>query len=980
MFTPVPMRQVNVFLLEDDIEKAVIALGRFESFHLSPDADDRDWRTETNHWSDLSDRYTAQKERMENLLDALQIPCPRMGPPQRLSPAADADDIGDILKEAEQAIKDWQVRYRRNREDIRHLEYLIREMQLLEPLEIPVEEIRNPTYMHWVVGTMPRENLESLRLALFENPVAKKPLSRKTTRRINIFLSAPEVEPATLALLKSGHFRPVKTTGEEWAQPSSDWKNLAGTCAGQVERIQSLMDALQIKPPVLPLSEKAAPRREVKEISEKIDALEEMIRTCRDRKNRQEKKMERLDHQIRALGLFESAGIPIPAVRESGNLHWVFGTLPKARLDTMRIVLSGIPSLLIPIELDDRRVLVAGATVNTHAKTFDAMISGLDMDLLNLPETDGRENDQISGALQRQLDECKQGLARLENEEKRAYPQWRQQLLYLWRRARTHARIAETISEFARYGDVFRMSGQVPASEIDNIVFTVENATAGRADVEILDTAKERDLPVEVLFFRIPFVVMPVGRTDDGSRLLVAAAAAKQFADVLEAAVRGVFLEPVSLPEDLTGTPAQILSELYRRRKDCRERQADLEIDRRQLARHWGRRLLTFRQLVTADLEVAMAITRFSKHEQTFLISGWVPQTKISELVSRMETTTEGRMDIEIVEPKPGGQRRPPTLIRNPSFLRPFEAIVETFGTPDYGEIDPTPLAALTFCLMYGIMFGDLGHGLVLAVFGGYLNFRAKHEMGRAIGAILAVSGICAMIFGIFYGSLFGREDLIPGIWIAPLADIMALMRYSIIGGVVLLTAGFVAAIFNALRTGNRGMLLFGHNGIAGFWFYWAIIGGGYAFIRGVISMRTEVILLAIPAVLLLFSEPLIKWANGQMREPDGLGSIFQVEAVFELFDTLIRNFTNTLSFIRLGAFAVAHAGLMQIVFMLAEHGGMFFGWLVIIIGTLLVIAFEGLVVAIQALRLEYYEFFSKFFDGRGSAFKPFRLMKAQGG
>lgn len=974
MFTPAPMRQVNVFVDKNDVEDATIALARCEAFHLNPQADDGDEKVP--HWSELADRYASQKQHLDGLLDALRVARSPMPPPQRLSPGADAGDAARVIEAAEEVIGDWRSRRREAEKTIRHLDYLVKEMELLAPLDIPVEQLRNPTYMHWVVGTLPRENLESLRLALFEN--ATRSRRHSGARRIHIFLPESEVEQATLALLKSGAFEPEQTTGKDWAEKTPRWKDLADTYADQVTRIKGLMDALGIDRPDLPLSEQAAPEKEAGELSAKLDALENAIHEWQDSLVREKQEIENLEEQIRIIGRLEPADLPIAAFRNGTCLHWVFGTLPKKQLNSLKCEASGIPAVLVPIDVSGDRAVVAGATVRTHARVFESLLESLSIELFSLPDNAAATPADTIEALTRRRDACKQRLGQIEKEGEHAFSGWRQQLRILWRRARTNARVVHTISGFARHGEIFLVAGQVPDNQIDTIIMTVENATDGRADVEILDSRGTKDLPVEVMLFRIPFVVLPAAVTDHGRRLLVVAATASRYADILEGAVRGVFMEPVNLPEDVTGTPAEILSDLQKRLAAHRERLVDLESERQRLARQWGRRLLLFRQVISADLEVARAVTRFSLREDLFLISGWVPEAEVDRLVTRLETTTEGRTDIEVIEPRPGGRRHPPTLTRNPRFLRPFEAIVDTFGTPGYGEIDPTPLAALTYTVMYGIMFGDVGHGLLLALFGGILRYRARGEMPRALGAILAASGIFAMVFGVFYGTVFGSEHILPGFWIRPIADIMRLMTYSVIGGIVLLTLGFFAAMANALRTKNWGALLFGPSGMAGLWFYWALIGGGYAVVRGMLPLWIEGVLLAVPAVFLLLHEPLARRVNGERGQSVRLRAALRVEAFFELFETLIRNFSNTLSFVRLGAFAVAHAGLMRVVFLLADSAGMVSGWLILVAGTIFVVGFEGLVVAIQALRLEYYEFFSKFFDGRGSVFEPFRLVKAE--
>jgi V/A-type H+-transporting ATPase subunit I len=276
---------------------------------------------------------------------------------------------------------------------------------------------------------------------------------------------------------------------------------------------------------------------------------------------------------------------------------------------------------------------------------------------------------------------------------------------------------------------------------------------------------------------------------------------------------------------------------------------------------------------------------------------------------------------------------------------------------------------------MYGMMFGDVGHGLIIAALGLLINRRGR-GLARSVGSVLGAAGLSGAVFGFLYGSFFGREGIIDAVWLNPLGSIMDLLIASIIGGIILINSGFIMHLVTAVKKKNWSDFFLESSGLAGIALYWGLLGGGYGSIRGIIPGWLFFLSVFVPLLLLFFREPIVNVIR--RKKPaveEGWGS-FSVQSFFELFETVISFVSNTLSFVRLGAFAVAHAGLMHVVFSLSETSGPLGRWIIIIIGSVIVIGLEGLIVGIQALRLEYYEFFGKFFSGGGKRFRPFSLCK----
>jgi V/A-type H+-transporting ATPase subunit I len=459
--------------------------------------------------------------------------------------------------------------------------------------------------------------------------------------------------------------------------------------------------------------------------------------------------------------------------------------------------------------------------------------------------------------------------------------------------------------------------------------------------------------------FQIPYVLVPVRR--ERNRTLIFAAAAHEHAAVLDRALNSAFFEAIALPLEATGEPAEALVTLRERLEEVRHEQMALAEEGRELAAEVGPHLTTLWHRARADVQLAEAMRHFARHGQVYLIAGWVPDRRMVELERAVREVAGEQLVLERLSP--GTSRRDvPTLLASPSWLRPFESLVAIFGLPVYFELNPTAFAALAFLLMYGTMFGDLGHGLLLALGGLWLA-----RSSRTFGRLILSAGVSGALFGLLYGTAFGLR-IFPPLWLQPMHAIQRLLISAIIGGVVLLNLGFFLNLLNALRVGDRKRFLFGKSGLLGLLLYWVLLGGGYLVLRQQLAAGPWLGLVALPALALWFQEPLAQWRRG-----GGRGAVVEalISGFFELFEAVIGYISNTLSFVRLGAFAVAHEGLAGVVLQYSGGGA---GWIVLLLGTLLIVGFEGLIVGIQTLRLEYYEFFGRFFTGTGRAFRPLTL------
>jgi V/A-type H+-transporting ATPase subunit I len=267
----------------------------------------------------------------------------------------------------------------------------------------------------------------------------------------------------------------------------------------------------------------------------------------------------------------------------------------------------------------------------------------------------------------------------------------------------------------------------------------------------------------------------------------------------------------------------------------------------------------------------------------------------------------------------------------------------------------------------------------------GYWFFKKFYQF-MDYGIIVMECGVSSAIFGILYGSIFGVEHWIPALWFHPAENINHFMKFAIGLGVFMISAGVILNIINSFQRKDYEAGILGHYGIVGGLFYWICVGLGLKYaIHGHlgVSTTTLMLLLAVPLGVIFFREPLghvlfKPHDKGGKIFPSGIG-LFVMEAVIDVMDVIIRYLGNTVSFIRTAAFALAHGGLFIAVFSLADilgqlKGGGLWYWIVIVLGNVVIIALEGLVVSIQTIRLEYYEFFSKFFKGGGERFKPLTI------
>jgi V/A-type H+-transporting ATPase subunit I len=350
---------------------------------------------------------------------------------------------------------------------------------------------------------------------------------------------------------------------------------------------------------------------------------------------------------------------------------------------------------------------------------------------------------------------------------------------------------------------------------------------------------------------------------------------------------------------------------------------------------------------------------------QLALIEGWIPTGDLPKLETALNEKLEKcPFVLSTRKPSPSEYPQVPSLIRHHRLLAPFIALVKNYGTPRYGEFDPTLLFAITFILMFGTMFGDVGHGALIAGAGWFWRDKLK-----TFTAFFIAAGFSSIFFGFLYGSIFGFEEvLLPALWMSPIHNPNLMLMVALYWGIGFILLATLITLINRWREGDYAAALFNNTGAAGILLY---IGGFYAIQKW---METDVFETEqqLAVLLPLFIILGYKWYENKL--PQSPFSERFLVTLIEGLEAIINYLANTLSFLRVAAFSLNHAALAIAVFTLANMMGTPADWLVIILGNLFIVILEGAIVTIQVLRLEYYEGFSRFFSGDGRAFCPLRM------
>jgi V/A-type H+-transporting ATPase subunit I len=475
----------------------------------------------------------------------------------------------------------------------------------------------------------------------------------------------------------------------------------------------------------------------------------------------------------------------------------------------------------------------------------------------------------------------------------------------------------------------------------------------------------------------ISAVVLNIGTIKNSVEDLYIIIFPKKFRDETEKLLKSLNWVRFEVPGEFTGTVSEIIEQLETKieglKKETDALYGLLESGKADTAAQLNR----IYTAVMLEKKVMELENQVIYGESTYVLNAWIREKDFEKVKDLLRNEKKKIIVEEKKVSEMEGQVMPPTLFRNNRFFKPFETIIRLYGLPSYYEIDPTPFVAIAFCLMFGIMFGDIGQGLVYFIAG--LVLLKKMPVA---GQVLTRLGGSSIIFGFIYGSFFGLEHSelpwLPSLIGKPLdpKNIPMILIAGVVFGIVVMTISFMFGIINCLRRGNIENGIFGKNGAAGYVFFMGLIMSAAAVV-GVIGLPVSVPLIAmlVSLILMLFKEPLSNLVSGKKPLIHGSFGSYLTESIFEGVETILSTLSNAISFIRVGAFALNHAGLFLAFLVMSEMtSNIVLKIIILILGNVLILTLEGLVVFIQGLRLEYYEMFSKYFQGDGVAFKPVKI------
>lgn len=527
---------------------------------------------------------------------------------------------------------------------------------------------------------------------------------------------------------------------------------------------------------------------------------------------------------------------------------------------------------------------------------------------------------------------------------------------------------------------------KVPFSELDHLSFL--SLKIGKIDPAVFD---ELDAGIGNRA-----IVVPLG--DDKSRIMVASSKKARFS--LDTELKKFAFVPFEIPSDFKGVPDDVLEGLETKLADSQKAVDYIEEEKRNMAETHSDALKALLASFAVSAQIVDVQNNLESTSLVYRITGWLPAEDCHAMMKDMDKLTEGRIAIRVYNPLEvpsvlNGTEQVPVRLKHGKLVGAFERMIFSYGSPVYGAIDPTPFVALFFTLLFGIMFGDAGQGFIFLLLGILMNFKVVKVGGwNKFAPIFMAIGCSSMIMGVLTGEFFGNEEVlkplslaITGLFGESHAPILHLMpdgsEHSIktmfmffgvtVGvGFIINSVGLVINIINNLLMHKVSKALFGKNGLSGAVFFWYVV---VMVIRIVVAGHTidsaDGIIIGITLFLTMFSEPIHRIMEHE--KPVFENGLFAaiIEAIVELLETLISYMSNSISFIRVGAFGLAHAVLGFIIATLSEMAGPAY-LAVMLIGNGIVVVLEGMIVAIQVIRLQYYEFFSKFFNETGREFKPF--------
>ena len=558
-------------------------------------------------------------------------------------------------------------------------------------------------------------------------------------------------------------------------------------------------------------------------------------------------------------------------------------------------------------------------------------------------------------------------------------------------------RIADATDEAHKVNDAYKEAMafsnlKVSYSELEHLSFL--SLRIGRIPENQYEDLKDR--------LEGSAVVIKLG--NDSSHVLVASSKKGRFA--LDAELKNHNFVELEVPADFKGVPESALKGLEEKKAEADKNLEELITEKSNFAETHQAQIEKLLGSFTIAVQIEDVTRRLESTELVYRITGWIPASETENYMKGLDELTEGRIAIRAYEPFEvpsvmSGKEQVPVKLKHGKFVKSFERMIFSYGSPVYGSIDPTPFVAVFFTILFGIMFGDFGQGLFFVLFGILMSCNVIKVGGwNKFAPIFMAIGISSSIMGLLTGEFFGTETVlepfaewVTGLFGTPRAPILKLMpsadpksiyvMFGVFGvavaiGFVINTCGLVLNIINNLGRKRYAEALLGKNGLAGAVFFWYVIA---LVLRIVLAKHAvaayDIIIILVSLFFAAFAEPFERAMNHEKPLFENGFGTYVISGAVELIEVVSGYLSNTVSFVRVGAFALSHAVLNFTILTLTEMvggPGSIGGIIVLIAGNALIIVLEGMIVAIQVIRLQYYEFFSKFFHETGKEFKPFRF------
>ncbi len=459
-----------------------------------------------------------------------------------------------------------------------------------------------------------------------------------------------------------------------------------------------------------------------------------------------------------------------------------------------------------------------------------------------------------------------------------------------------------------------------------------------------------------------------------GDNVILMTATPKSLGGEIERLLTSLNCQELPLPKEYTGSAVEIINVLNEDIKSINEKIEGLK----NTIKSRKNSILPLAKKVHMAMKLEKEVEAVKKEgaigKRLFFLFGYVPSSRIEALQRKLNSCFDNLI-LSVDDAKPEeAAKAPPTKFKNNWLIRPFETLIGMYGLPSYDEADPTAFFGLSYMLLFGAMFGDVGQGFVILLAGLYLIMKKK---SIEFGGVLTRLGGSSIVFGFLYGSVFGNEHILPALFIKPMANINTMLMLAIGLGITLMTVGFIYSLINNLNRRDLEEGLFGREGLTGFLFFITLIIAILNSQLSIVNLPFSFFIITMIVLLLInvFKQPIANKIKGSEKlHKEGITNYY-TEAGFGVVETLLSFLSNTISFVRVGAFALNHAGLyLAFETMAGMINSGFGGIIILILGNVVIIGLEGLIVFIQGLRLEYYELFSRYYTGKGIKYMPAKL------